>query len=393
MAHFDNALKPVESPGPIALARGPERRQCRYEPTGYYMIHSLEIRNFRLFRHLRAEKCRRVNVIVGDSGSGKTALLEALFMALCADPGIAIRHRQQRGLESQFSGPPKVIEEAIFGDFFYDRDLTVPIEVNLSGTGPEARALRVTYGGGSTMVLPLGPGGPVELGAASTPFAFTWRDHLGAERTVTAQIGPQGLQIGNTGEILPDFFLFPANQTIGSVENASRFSDLSNKRRAAQFVEIFTREFDWIEDLSIEVVAGSPVVHAAVKGMSEKAPVPNVSGGINRMMAIMLALATRPKSITLVDEMQNGVYYSHHESMWRSILRFAREYDSQLFTTTHNKEWLRSLIRAAGNNVDDIALWRLELGEADKPVLFEFTGEEFKDGIEYGSEVRGISRS
>ncbi len=45
------------------------------------ILNSLEIQNFRLFRHLRIERLGRVNLIVGQNNIGKTCLLEAL----CAD--------------------------------------------------------------------------------------------------------------------------------------------------------------------------------------------------------------------------------------------------------------------------------------------------------------------
>jgi AAA15 family ATPase/GTPase len=49
------------------------------------MIESLEVKNFRCFKDLHLSDLRRINVVVGDSGSGKTALLEALW--ICAGMG------------------------------------------------------------------------------------------------------------------------------------------------------------------------------------------------------------------------------------------------------------------------------------------------------------------
>ena len=45
------------------------------------MIRSVQIRNFRSFDAATLQDCRRINVIVGENGSGKTALLQAIFLA------------------------------------------------------------------------------------------------------------------------------------------------------------------------------------------------------------------------------------------------------------------------------------------------------------------------
>ena len=41
------------------------------------VLDSLEIKNFRAFKHLRIEKLGRVNLIVGKNNVGKSSVLEA----------------------------------------------------------------------------------------------------------------------------------------------------------------------------------------------------------------------------------------------------------------------------------------------------------------------------
>jgi AAA15 family ATPase/GTPase len=47
---------------------------------GYLMATSIDIRNFRCFDHVAANDCRRINILVGENGSGKTALLESIIL-------------------------------------------------------------------------------------------------------------------------------------------------------------------------------------------------------------------------------------------------------------------------------------------------------------------------
>src|SRR5579872_1795150 len=83
-----------------------------YISTAYRMIHDIDIRNFRCFQRLQIADCSRINVIVGDNGSGKTALLEAIFLALGVGPELALRFRQTRGLDGSLSATPGRIQEA-----------------------------------------------------------------------------------------------------------------------------------------------------------------------------------------------------------------------------------------------------------------------------------------
>jgi AAA ATPase-like protein len=75
-------------------------------PTGYQMIKSAEIRNFRCFDFVKLTDCRTLNVVVGPNASGKTAILESLFLALGVSPEIALRLRTWRGFEGQMGGKP-----------------------------------------------------------------------------------------------------------------------------------------------------------------------------------------------------------------------------------------------------------------------------------------------
>jgi AAA15 family ATPase/GTPase len=60
------------------------------------MIETVEIHNFRGFRDLEISHLKRINIVVGDNSAGKTALLEALFLASAANPEVTSRLRQWR---------------------------------------------------------------------------------------------------------------------------------------------------------------------------------------------------------------------------------------------------------------------------------------------------------
>jgi AAA15 family ATPase/GTPase len=332
------------------------------------MINDIEIRNYKCFEHLSIKGCRRINVIVGDNGSGKTALLEAIFLGLGMTSELVPRFRAQRGLDSAFRATPQRIADALFNDLFYGMNLQNAISIVLTGSGIEARSLQIARH------------------TDGAPITFRWTDSKGLEHKIVPQISPTG-NFPDTGEEFPDFFLFASNQTQPSTENAERFSDLSRAKRQRAYVDVFSKEYSWIEDLDIEVLAGAPAIYASIYGLADKLSLPNVSGGINRFSTVLGAIASRRQSIVLVDEMENGLYYKHYQNYWKSLITFSRQCNSQFFTTTHSEEWLKAL--AAVTQLDnlppsDISLWRLENDRSNHPVIRQFEGEQMMAGIAAG---------
>lgn len=350
------------------------------------MIRSINIRNFRCYKQLEMNVDKRLNVIVGDNGAGKTTLLEAIFLTLATSTEVALRFRQVRGLEGNFNGSLHRIEDAMWGDLFYDRNTHVPISVALEGDGSENRRLTISREGGTSAFLPLADSIAPQL--AATPVTFKWTAADKREFAVSPTIAATGISLPATGEDMPDFFNFAAGPTPGSGENAGRFSEISQAGRKGEFMEVFRSEYPWIRDLNIEVYAGAPVIFATVEGSGRALPLPMISGGINRVVGVLLAIASRPRSVVTIDEIETGIYYTHHAAIWRALIRFTRSYDSQLFITTHSKECLEALAEAAGEDAGDVSLWRVERELDGQPTVRQFSGEELVAGIEYGQEVR-----
>ena len=117
-----------------------------YRATGYQMLRSINIKNFRGFKDVTIDRCARINILVGENGSGKTALLEGLFLAAGASPEIAMRTRRWRGVESeQLSGPIEDIHRALFADLFHMFQTNRSVVISLKGVGKENRSVTVKF--------------------------------------------------------------------------------------------------------------------------------------------------------------------------------------------------------------------------------------------------------
>jgi hypothetical protein len=269
---------------------------------------------------------------------------------------------------------------------FYKKQWDNPISIRLRADGADNRALTISRGDQTELPIPIADIGKDNLPLRSASILFEWINAAGEKRPSRPRFTPQGFLPDASGEDLPDFFYFAANQTIGAEENAQRFSELGFEGKRPDFIKFFTTEYPWLSDLSIELVAGSATVYVTLRNGTDRFPLAMVSGGINRVLSIMLALAAHPRSVILIDEIENGISFKHQSAVWRGLSSLARESESQLFVTTHNEEWLEAIFDDAVN-IGDIVLWRLEMAD-DVPVLRQFSGKQIAIAVQNSGEVR-----
>jgi AAA15 family ATPase/GTPase len=126
------------------------------------------------------------------------------------------------------------------------------------------------------------------------------------------------------------------------------------------------------------------VIYASLD-TGEQFPLANISGGINKVVSIMLALTARRNSVLCIDEIEDGIYFKHQPHVWNGLASIARRQEAQLFLTTHNEEWLEAVFDS--QDVSDIALWRLERTKGG-PVLRQFGGKQASIAVRGSGEVR-----
>jgi len=349
------------------------------------MINSIKIVNFRGFEETKLEGCRRINVVVGGNGSGKTALLEALFTVAGQSPEVVLRLRQWRGYEGAFSGVPRHVEDAMWRDLFYKLDKRKIASISISGSGVHNRSVTVSYGQASDLLIPIDQSLDASDGVYSAPVTFEWTAPNGVVARITPQIVNGQLSLPPAPSVLFETFFFAANQPVSATETVTRFSTLSRLNREQPVVDQFVREFPEVRGLSIQTHAGVPMLFANVTPFSEKVPLNIVSGGINKLAALLSTVCYLKRSIVLIDEIENGFYFERLPAVWRSLATLADGSDCQIFATTHSAECLRAAAEALDPNKYTL-IQAIREGSASR--LLISGGEDAREAISGGLEVR-----
>jgi len=332
------------------------------------MIERLTVQNFRCFKRAEIKNLTRINIIVGRNSSGKTALLESIFLGN-GNPELIFRVRGQRlgeGIGAFVSGsgettPIQQIVRPLFNGF----DLKRSIEVKAFGPGVNTVA-------------------KISESESVLKYEFQPKGTVGKSKTHAVRLTSDGeLKISPPAAVEHKLAFFASNIKNSPVEASRRFSELSRRDEIKEFVTSLRTALPDLEDLSIEIESGVPMVFAKMNTVAERLPVQYVSDGISRLLNILIGISSTSRGVILIDELENGIYHQTFPAIINAIREFATKYDVQLFITTHSKELLQAFADAAAGNEDDFALLRLESGNVE-----QFGGVSFRSAIQQDIEVR-----
>src|SRR5262249_43356370 len=161
-----------------------------------------EIKNFRCFENLKLTDLKTINVLVGLNSSGKTTLLESIFLAAGSNPEIAVRVRVLRGLGGVIQvSAERSAYESLWKDLFSDFDQNKLISIRLAGSPANTRTLNISYTSQEALTLPFGKS-TIES-PLIVPIIFEWRDHNGQVLKTEVKVSEKGLTFEGVGEALP----------------------------------------------------------------------------------------------------------------------------------------------------------------------------------------------
>jgi len=361
------------------------------------MIASLHAENFRCFRQLDLNGLRRVNVIVGRNATGKTALMEAIRIAVGGTPAVLWGLNPSRG---SFGGIPQPITkegfESAWGSYFFNFDVTKAITTDCCDTeGQHARVkIFFDFKRPVTVVPQQQAQQPASVlpNISILPLAFERSTFAGAESTLYATVLPQGqlnFDQGSELGIVAEFFPSAA-LSVNPMLPVQLFSQASLQMHEKEVFDAVRTEFEpSLESLVVlsPTGLGQVGIYVGLPYLREKLAIGNLSSGISRFIAMLSAVLIRANGIVLIDEVENGLSYKVFPSLWKYLLRFATANNTQVFASTHSLECVQALLPAMEGHEEDFALLRAERVNGSSSVA-RVEGKFLEAAIDQGVEVR-----
>jgi predicted ATPase len=89
-----------------------------------------------------------------------------------------------------------------------------------------------------------------------------------------------------------------------------------------------------------------------MKGSERPVPLKSLGDGLHRSIGIGLSLASAEGGFLLVAEFENGLHCKAQEALWRFVIRKAREWNVQVFATTHREDCIAAFGKAAAGDLE-----------------------------------------
>jgi len=347
------------------------------------MISSIRIEGYRGLESFEMNGLGRINLLVGTNNSGKTSVLEAIYLlASMGDPAALWQVLLQRGerlLATRSISGDRAPEpfELDPSHLFTGHDARLGSVIRIAANHqPLPRTIEFAMAEAPRRDVPgvLGAGGerdptlqPVlrvtdkgNSKQAPVLVALSWTGgvafsamepaHRLHQRAITASpvrfLSAESLSADELVAMWNNIALTP---TEGVVLKALQFLDGDIERIAAQTTFQATR-------------SGFIVKR---KGSEQPVPIGSMGDGMWRMLAMSIAITQCKGGTLLIDEIDTGLHYTVMSRMWTLIYDAAQEFDVQVFATTHSYDCVYSLaqIRSQIDAQNTVTVQRIEPGK------------------------------
>ena len=355
---------------------------------GYQMLSKIEINNFRCYKKLELKDLGRFNFIVGDNGTGKSSLLDAIYLCAGSSPEILIRTMMWRGLVSQ-SGAVALSTDTykeFFSEIFHAFKTEIDVDIRFIDSYDELRWLKITYGDQREVSLPLTSG---DIGLSKTGVSpLTFKAGIGDKEIYNTTI-----ELADSSQVRFKSQPFPYNLSYLNALNTFApqnltvgYSRIDSKNRKDIIIRSVQNIFPEIDDISSIYHGGTPLLGVASKYIPNKIPVGSYSAGMTKFLHIIIAIENSPKNVVLIDEIDNGLYYGKIEAYMREIVKYCERNNTQIFASTHSMEFLRTLLPIMVER-SDFCLLKAERASGVSTVKV-FDSKHFEAALELGAEIR-----
>jgi len=375
------------------------------------MFRSLSIRGYRGFSHFDVEGLGCVNLLVGRNNSGKTSVLEALYLlAAGGEPSALWTVLTRRGEQMERVRAPRDEVELDVSHLFHGHELrpNVSAEFSTKNSEPERRleySIRESTADDKPTPASEARRSPLEppttrlvMAINGTPKPVVNAIPLTRRGAMSSDVLEAPSRPRRTRNERPKPAEYISTESLSADQLASSWNEIaltdSEERvlNALRFIEPKVERIAPIVPTGYYYPYIMPMPRGGfkvkLKGSSVPIPIGSLGDGLWRMLAMAISLIRSKEGILLVDEIDTGLHYTVMSDMWKLIYASAREFNIQVFATTHSYDCIHSLATICDADVETNSKVTIQRIESDRKEAVRYTEAEIKEAAKRQIEVR-----
>ena len=350
------------------------------------MIKEFTINGYRRFDSLVLEDLTNINIIVGDNNVGKTTILEAIYFWACGyNMSPIISGPVARNRYSINNSPNSLIEEITA--CFNNKD-----DLKLSFIGKEHNSSKefihkVEFIDQErlTQTVPVDMNSVNEgivkypqISYANVAIIGKWsiKGSGDAEQTVQLTV-PNILNSARPYKLAKYIDIL---SHINQSENIRIYADMKTAGLLdSEFIEQLQKMYT-----DIESIYNIPYMDATQGPISIKVknrgnlPIYSFGDGLQRLYHILGSIKLYRDSVVCIDELDAGFHPSSQLDFCEQLINYSQRYNTQMFMTTHNIEFLDNFLAAAekSSSLNTVRIITLKSDKKNKVITRILTGED-----------------
>ena len=350
----------------------------------------LTITNFRGFDSLEIDGFSKINLFVGKNNTGKTSILESIFLlAGMSNPILPNTINQIRGLNISVAKQ--------LGYLFHGLKMgnKPSFSARFSDYSERLLKLEVKYRPTESINNTSSSSGPELIG-----LDLNFREVKGNKQSFNRK---SSLIFGNDmfgnnviNQSIPRDYnekyhavLVVADKNQNDLVILARLSEMIKRKEEIAILEIL-QKFD--ENI-LDIKTLPDGIFFDLKKVEELVPINIMGDGIRRFLNIVTSVYEKKDSFVCIDEIENGLHYSAYKLLWKNLLSFSNLNNVQLFITTHNIETLSCLKSVLEEDPFTSMQEYCKVFAVSRTLnsghkAYKYSYEGFKDAIEHETEIR-----
>ena len=346
-----------------------ERVSLAFGRSDVKQFSSLEIQKYKLFNDFKIDKLNRINIFAGFNNTGKTTLLEAIYLLTKQNnisaffELIKLRHKLTTLSSKSLS---LYLNEDIQVSGIFNNEKTEVLLKRLKNVDIDKKDDYIASYEVIASINEEKLNNIIHTFSHNPLQRYNERVEILCNSIFKSPYFYNQQEIINTHSKNVELKVF--NLVVEFLQNC-----IDNKIQNIEFTEI--------ESIKRFLVDSKAFPNNAI-------PITSYGEGLQRIFEIALSFAYCKNGVLLIDELETAIHYSLLVDFTKFIQELAVKFNVQVFITSHSKECIGAFVENSVYN-EDVNFYTMLRGENNKIEMIIYNDEALINELEQGLEVRG----